>query len=90
MGVYPKGIQIYTPITKEFSIPTLSRPFAAAPFQLILVWSSASTVIPPNPAACLRVGVWDKTWDNAENFSTAEGPQFRFCPGDKNERTPEP
>lgn len=23
MGVYPKGNQIYTPITKEFSIPTL-------------------------------------------------------------------
>lgn len=38
MGVYPKGNQIYTPITKEFSTPTLSRSFAVVPFQLGLVW----------------------------------------------------
>ena len=32
----------------------------------------------PNLAVCLRVGVWDKTWDNAENYSAIEGPQFHF------------
>lgn len=32
------------------------------------------------------VGVWDETWDSADNFSAAEGPQFRFCPRDKNEQ----
>lgn len=26
------------------------------------------------------VGVWDETWDSADNFSAAEDPQFRFCP----------
>jgi len=32
------------------------------------------------------VGVWDKTWGNAGNYSAAEGLQFRFCPRDKNEQ----
>lgn len=41
-------------------IPTLSRSYAEVSFQLTSVWSSASTVLPPNPAACLRIGVWDK------------------------------
>ena len=41
---------------------------------------------PSNPAACLRVGSWDKPWDKfADHFETAS-PQFHFCPGDKNER----
>ena len=66
-----------------FAIPTHSRSFAVVPFQSTPVESSALTVMPPNPAACLRVGVWDKTWDNAENFSATEGPQFHFCPRDK-------
>lgn len=70
--------------------PTLLHSFAAASFQSAPIGLSALTVVLRNPAACLRVGVWDKTWDNAENFSAAEGPQFRFCPWDKNERTPEP
>ena len=48
------------------------------------------SVMPPNPAAWLRVGVWDKTWNSAEIFSAPEGPQFRFCPGDKNEQVLEP
>lgn len=51
------------------------------PIQLILGWSSVLAILPPNPAVCLRVGVWGKTWDNAENFSATEGPQFHFCPG---------
>ena len=67
-------------------IPTLSRSFAVASFQLGLVWSSASTVLPPNPAACLRVGVWDKSRDKPANYFETESPQFRFCPGDKNGR----
>lgn len=66
------------------STPTLSRSFAVASFELILVWSSASTVLPPNPAACLRVGVWDKSRDKSANYFETESPQFRFCPGDKN------
>ena len=84
MGVYPKGIQIYTPITKEFSIPILSRSFVAAPFQLGLVWLSVLSTLPPNPSACLRVGVWDKPWDKYANYFETASPQFRFCPGDKN------
>lgn len=67
-------------------IPTLLRSFAVTPFELTPVGSSVLSVIPPNPAAWFRVGVWDKTRDSAENFSAPEGPQFRFCPGDKNER----
>ena len=65
-------------------IPTLSHAFAVTPIQLILGWSSVLAILPPNPAVCLRVGVWGKTWDNAENFSAIEGPQFHFYPGDKN------
>ena len=48
------------------------------PIQLILGWSSVLAILPPNLAVCLRVGVWDKTWDNAENYSAIEGPQFHF------------
>ena len=65
-------------------IPTLSRSFVAATFQLVLVWSPASTVLPPNPSACLRVDVWDKPWDKYANCFETASPQFRFCPGDKN------
>ena len=65
-------------------IPTLSHAFAVTPIQLILGWSSVLAILPPNPAVCLRVGVWDRTWDNAENFSATEGPQFHFVPGTKN------
>lgn len=69
-----------------FPTPTLSCSIAATPFQLGLVWPSASTVLPPNPAACLRVGVWDKSWDKSANYFETACPQFRFCPGDKNEQ----
>ena len=68
------------------AIPTLSRSFVAASFQSTPVGSSALTVVPRNPATCCRMGVWDNTWDNAGNFSAAEGSQFRFCPGDRNEQ----
>ena len=44
------------------------------PFQSTPVGSSALGALPSNPAACLRVGVWDKTWDNTENFSAARRP----------------
>lgn len=66
------------------SIPTLSRSFAVASFQSTPVESSALTVMPPNPAACLRVGVWDKTWDKSANYFETARPQFHFCPRDKN------
>ena len=65
-------------------IPTLSRSYAEVSFQLTSVWSSASTVLPPNPAACLRVGVWGKPWDKYANYFETASPQFRFCPGGKN------
>lgn len=65
-------------------IPTLSRSYAEVSFQLTSVWSSASTVLPPNPAACLRVGVWDKPWGKYANYFETANPQFHFCPGDKN------
>ena len=66
-------------------IPTLSRTFAVASFQLVLVWSSASTALSPNPAAHLHVGVWDKFWDKTANYFETASPQFHFCPRDKNE-----
>ena len=65
-------------------IPTLSRSYAEVSFQLTSVWSSASTVLPPNPATCLRIGVWDKSWDKSANYFETASPQFHFCPGDKN------
>lgn len=65
-------------------IPILSRSFAVASFQSTPVESSALTVMPPNPAACLRVGVWDKTWDKSANYFETARPQFHFCPRDKN------
>ena len=64
--------------------PTLSRSFAVASFQLTPVGSSVLSVIPPNPAVCLRVGVWDKSWDKSANHFETAIPQFHFCPGDKN------
>ena len=64
--------------------PTLSRSFAAVSFQLVPVWSSASTALPSNPSAYLRVGVWGKSWDKTANYFETASPQFRFCPGDKN------
>ena len=85
MGVYPKENQIYTPITKEFSIPALSRSFVVAPFRLGLVWLSVLSILPPNPSACPRVSVWDKPWDKFANYFETTSPQFHFCPGDKNE-----
>lgn len=66
------------------SIPTLSRSFDAAPFQLGLVWLSVLSTLPPNPSACPRVGVWDKPWDKSANYFETASPQFHFCPGDKN------
>ena len=64
--------------------PTLSRSFAVASFQLLLVWSSVLTVIPPNPATCRRVGIWNKSWDKTANYFETESPQFHFCPRAKN------
>ena len=64
----------------DYSIPTLSRSFVAAPFQLGLVWLSALSTLPPNPSACPRVGVWDKPWDKFANHFETASPQFRFCP----------
>lgn len=60
MGVYPKGIQIYTPTTKEFSTPTLSRSFAVASFQLRLVFGIATEGVPPNDSAARFIGFGDK------------------------------
>lgn len=67
-------------------IPTLSRPFAVVSFQSTPVGLLGLTVLPPNPAACLRVGVWDKSWDKFANHFETASPQFHFCPGDKNEQ----
>ena len=64
--------------------PTLSSSFVAAPFQLGLVWLSVLSTLPPNPSACLRVGVWDKPWDKFANYFETASSQFHFCPGDKN------
>lgn len=69
---------------RSITIPILSRSFAVASFQSTPVESSALTVMPPNPAACLRVGVWDKTWDKSANYFETARPQFHFCPRDKN------
>lgn len=45
------AILCYIIFSNVCSIPTLSLSFAVATIQLIPVWSSASTVLPPNPAA---------------------------------------
>ena len=66
------------------AIPTLSRSFVAAPFQLGLVWLSVLSTLPPNLSVCPRVGVWDKPWDKFANYFETASPQFHFCPGDKN------
>ena len=66
------------------SIPTLSRSFVAAPFQLTPVGSSVLAGMLPNPSVCPRVGVWDKPWDKFANYFETASPQFHFCPGDKN------
>lgn len=63
--------------------PTLSRSFVVVSIRVTPVRSSVLATLLPNPSTCCRVDVWDKTWDNADNFSATEGPQFRFCPGDK-------
>ncbi len=65
------------------SIPTLSRSFVAAPFQLGLVWLSVLSTLPPNPSVCPRVRVWDKPWDKFANYFETASSQFRFYPGDK-------
>ncbi|WP_068539670.1 hypothetical protein [Olegusella massiliensis] len=51
IGVFLAKLTIYTPITAEFTIPTLSRSVAVTAIQLHLVGSSILTVIPPNPTA---------------------------------------
>ena len=66
------------------AIPTLSRSFVAAPFQLGLVWLSVLSTLPPNPSACPRISVWDRPWDKFANYFETASPQFHFCPGDKN------
>lgn len=45
------AILCYIIFSNVCSIPTLSLSFAVATIQLIPVWPSASTVLPPNPAA---------------------------------------
>ena len=60
------------------STPTLSRSYVVVSFRLTSVRSSDSTVLPPNPAACLRVGVWDKLWDKYANYFETASPQFHF------------
>ena len=60
------------------AIPTLSCSFVAAPFQLGLVWLSVLSTLPPNPSACLRVGVWDKPWDKFANYFETASSQFHF------------
>ena len=72
------------------AIPTLSRPFVAAPFQLTPVRSSVLASMLPNPAACLCVGVWDKSRDKSANYFETASPQFHFCPGDKNGKVLKP
>ena len=57
---------------------TLSCSFVAAPFQLGLVWLSVLSTLPPNPSACLRVGVWDKPWDKFANYFETASSQFHF------------
>ena len=63
--------------------PTLSRSFAVVSFQSTPVGLLGLTVLPPNPSACPRVGVWDKPWDKFANYFETTSPQFHFCPGDK-------
>ena len=59
------------------AIPTLSRSFVAAPFQLGLVRLSVLSTLPPNPSTCCRVGAWGKTRGSAANFSAPADPQVR-------------
>lgn len=84
VGVYFIENMIHTPITEKFPIPTLSRSFAAMPFQSTPVGWFDLAIFPPNPAAYLHVGVWDKTWDKYANYFETVSPQFHFCPRDKN------
>ena len=68
-----------TRIQKPVSaIPTLSRSFVVAPFQLGLVWLSVLSTLPPNPSACPRVGAWDKPWNKFANYFETASPQFHF------------
>lgn len=48
------------------------------------------STLPPNPSACPRVGVWDKPWDKFANYFEIASSQFRFCPGDKNDKALRP
>ena len=64
--------------------PTLSRSFVVVSFQSTPVGLSVLAGMLPNPAVCLRVGVWDKTWDKSANYFETTSPQFHFCPEDKN------
>lgn len=75
---------------KETVTPTLSCSFVVAPFRLGLVWLSVLSTLPPNPSACPRVGVWDKPWDKFANYFEIASSQFRFCPGDKNDKALRP
>lgn len=80
-----RGFYLLVCVSLLFSaIPTLSRSFVAAPFQLGLVLLSVLSTLPPNPSACPRIGVWDKPWDKFANYFETASPQFHFCPGDKN------
>lgn len=48
------------------------------------------STLPPNPSACPRVDVWDKPWDKFANYFETASSQFRFCPGDKNDKALRP
>ena len=80
----PFAVHMRQADVKETVTPTLSRSFDVVPFQLGLVWLSVLSTLPPNPSACLRVGVWDKPWDKFANYFETASSQFHFCPGDKN------
>ncbi len=56
------------------------------PFQSTPVGSSALGVLPPNPAVCLRIGVWDKTGTAQQTIRPPKARSFIFVPGSKNGR----
>lgn len=58
-------------------IPTLSRSFVVALFQLTPVGSSVLATLLPNPSTCCRVDAWGKTRGSAANFSAPADPQVR-------------
>lgn len=60
MGVYPKGNQIYTPITKELLFPLGGFGPVFPPFRLHPVFGIATEGVPPNDSAARFIGFGDK------------------------------